>query len=82
MISARQIKAARALIGLSQEELADKAKCGIATVRRIEASVSAISGTAQTISKLEKALQSAGITFVEGDGKMGPGVRLSKPTRT
>jgi transcriptional regulator with XRE-family HTH domain len=81
MISARQIRAARALLGLGQEDLASLAKCGIATIRRIEGSAGLISGNAQTIARIEKALEAAGIFFIEQDGKMGPGVRLRKPAR-
>jgi hypothetical protein len=82
MISARQIKAARALLGLGQEDLALLAECGIATIRRVEGSVEAITGNAQTIARIEKALEGAGVLFIGQDGKLGPGVRLRKPVRS
>jgi transcriptional regulator with XRE-family HTH domain len=81
MISARQIKAARALLGLAQEDLASLAKCGIATIRRIEGSAGPLTGNVQTIARIEKALQAAGIVFIDQDGNLGPGVRLRKPAR-
>lgn len=80
MISARQIRAARALLGLGQEDLASLAKCGIATIRRIEGSTEGLTGNAQTIARIEKALETAGIIFINQEGKLGPGVRLRKPS--
>jgi transcriptional regulator with XRE-family HTH domain len=79
MLRARQIRAARALVGLSQLEIAKLAGVGIATVRRIEASVDDLSGTAQSVSRIERALVSAGIMFIDQDERRGPGVRLRKP---
>jgi hypothetical protein len=52
---------------------------GIATVRRIEAAVDEITGTAQTVSKIQRALETAGIIFIDQDERYGPGVRLRKP---
>jgi transcriptional regulator with XRE-family HTH domain len=80
VISARQIRAARALLGLGQEDLASLAKCGIATIRRIEGSTEGLTGNAQTITRIEKALETAGIIFIDQEGKLGPGVRLRKPS--
>jgi transcriptional regulator with XRE-family HTH domain len=81
VISARQIRAARALLGLGQEDLASLANCGIATIRRIEGSAEGLTGNAQTIARIEKALETAGIIFIDQEGKLGPGVRLRKPSR-
>ena len=77
MIHPRQIRAARALAGLSQEDLATKAGIGIATLRRIEGSDD-IAGTAQTLARIERALDMAGVMLIEQDAKTGPGVRLRK----
>jgi transcriptional regulator with XRE-family HTH domain len=79
MISARQIRAARALLLLGQRELAARAEIGIATLRRIEAAVDEITGTAQTMSRIQRALEAAGIVFIDQDGKSGPGVKLRDP---
>lgn len=79
MINARQIRAARALVSLGQQELASSAGCGIATIRRIEAAIDEVTGTAQTIARIQRALEAAGIVFIEQDGTHGPGVRLRKP---
>jgi transcriptional regulator with XRE-family HTH domain len=78
MINASQIKAARALLGLGQQELASRAKCGIATIRRIEASTAEVTGNAQTIVRIQRALEAAGVRFVDQDEHNGPGVRLRR----
>ena len=78
MITPRQIRAARTLAGLGQLELAERAGVGIATIRRIEGAGDEISGTAQTIVRIQRALEAAGIVFIEQDEKYGPGVRLKK----
>jgi transcriptional regulator with XRE-family HTH domain len=79
VISSRQIRAARALIGLGQRELAQRASIGIATLRRIEAAVGQITGTAKTMSQIQKALETAGVIFIEPDNEGGSGVRLRDP---
>ena len=76
MIGARQIKAARALAGLSQRDVAIRAGIGIATMRRIEAAIDEVTGSAQTLSRLQKALESEGVKFIDEDDQGGPGVRL------
>ena len=74
-----QIRAARALLRLSQHELADRSSVGLATIKRIEAAGSRLTGTAQTLARLQLALQSAGIVFIEQNDAQGPGVRLRDP---
>ena len=81
MILAAQIRAARALLGISQSGLSDLAKVGIATVKRIELSVE-ISGSARTLWKLQTALEKAGVEFIPEDDLKGPGVRLKESTRS
>ena len=80
MISPRQIRAARALIGLGQRELAQRAAIGVATIRRIEAAVDEITGTAKTMSRIQRALEAGGIIFIDQDSEGGPGVRLRNPS--
>ena len=79
MIYPRQIRAARVLLGLSQQQLATRSAIGLATLKRIEAAGTELTGTAQTMSRIQKALQTAGITFIDQDDEQGPGVRLRKP---
>ena len=83
MIEAAQIRAARALLGLGQVELAELAELGINTVKRVELSKE-ITGTARTLWKIQTALESAGVEFIPADEIKGAGVRLkhrtTKPT--
>lgn len=76
MIFSEQIKAARALVGISQAELAELASVGIATVKRIEGARGEIRGNAETIWKIQTALEKAGVSFIDTDDTAGPGVRL------
>ena len=75
MIMPSQIRAARALLGLSQWELADLAAVGAATVKRIEAA-SEIRGPQIHFWKIQRALEAAGVEFIPADEAKGPGVRL------
>lgn len=76
MIYPEQIRAARALLGLSQTELSELAGVGVATVKRIEVATGEIRGAAQTIWKIQMALEKAGVSFVYADENEGAGVRL------
>ena len=74
MIYPDQIKAARALVGFNQTELAERSGVGIATVKRIESSAQ-IRGTAESFMRIQNTLEDAGVEFIpHGDGK-GRGVR-------
>jgi transcriptional regulator with XRE-family HTH domain len=81
VITARQIRAARALTGLGQQELADRARVGVATIRRIEAAADEITGSARSMARIEHALEAAGVIFIDQDETAGPGVRLRRPSR-
>ena len=75
MIQAAQIRAARALLGWRQEDLAKAAKIGLATLARIEQGEGMVQGNFSTIVKLQSALEKRGISFIiENDGF---GVRLA-----
>ena len=75
-----QIRAARALLGWSQSELAHRAGVGLATLQRIEQHEGILKGNFSTILKIEGALEEAGIHFIEGD-KGEIGVTLKQRTR-
>ncbi len=77
MIEPAQIRAARALLNISQAELARMASLHVATIRRIEASW-ALVGNAVSIAGIVKALEEAGVEFLPADDTNGPGVRLKK----
>ena len=72
MITAAQVKAARALLGLSQNELAKKTGLGIATIKRLELSTE-LRGAATTLWKVQTVLENAGVEFLTASSESGPG---------
>ena len=81
MLYSAQIRAARALLHWSQEDLAKKAGIGVATVRRIEAGDGLVSGHTSTAFQIQKAFEAAGIRFIADNESDGIGVRLIKRRR-
>jgi predicted transcriptional regulator len=77
MISIRQVKAARALLGWSQEDLSTKSGVSYPTVARLESSDGEIGGRPDTGAKIVTALEAAGVEFIAENGG-GAGVRLRK----
>jgi transcriptional regulator with XRE-family HTH domain len=77
VITGAQIRAARALIRWTAEDLASTAKVGIATVRRAEGEDGQPSTTAANLNAIRVALENAGVEFVPENGG-GAGVRLKK----
>jgi transcriptional regulator with XRE-family HTH domain len=73
-----QCRAARALLDLTQSELARAAELGLSTVVDFERQRRSVSGEA--IEAIRRALEQGGIEFLDGDG--GPGLRLRKGTRS
>jgi len=76
MITAAQVKAARAMLGLSQGDLAKKTGLGIATIKRLELSTE-LRGAATTLWKVQTVLEEAGIEFLQANKESGAGVRLA-----
>lgn len=79
MISAAQLKAARALIGVDQRQLAQASGLSLPTIQRMEASNGTIRGNVDSLMKLVAALDARGIEFInEGAESVGRGrgVRL------
>jgi transcriptional regulator with XRE-family HTH domain len=68
-----QLRAARALLGMSQEALAAAAGVGIGTVRDAEGERRSFE--TETVAELRRALENAGVSFVSGAADGGPGVR-------
>jgi transcriptional regulator with XRE-family HTH domain len=76
-VTTRQIKAARALLGWSQADLAKRSRVSEPTVARLESVEGELGGREGTIVKIRTAIESAGIEFIQENGG-GPGVRLRK----
>jgi transcriptional regulator with XRE-family HTH domain len=79
MLIAKQIRAARALLGWSQSDLSQAANVGIATIKRIEKQEDSIRANTDTLRRIEIALVASGIEFVDDDGQYGPRVRFRHP---
>jgi len=81
MITAAQLRAARALLGIDQRQLAEIASLSVPTIQRMEASEGVIRGNVDSLMKLIAALEAAGIVLI-GEGlasaQGGRGVRLKK----
>jgi predicted transcriptional regulator len=76
MITARQIRAARALLGWSQQELADRAIVSTNALMRLE--LGKVDSRLSTLQSVERALVKGGVEFISPDVK-GEGVRLAHP---
>jgi len=76
MITSRQIRAGRALLGWSQQQLADKAIVSVNALARLERGE--VDPRMSTLMAVHKALTDAGIEFLPADVK-GEGVRLASP---
>ena len=79
MITAPQLRAARALLGIDQRQLAELSALSVPTIQRMEASDGVIRGNVDSLMKLIAGLEAAGIELI-GDGMVsqsgGRGVRL------
>ena len=76
-VSIRQLKAARALLDWSQEQLAAEAGVSLPTIKRLEAQDGLLGGRAETARRIRSTLEAAGVVFIDENGG-GPGVRLRK----
>ena len=77
-LSGPQIRAARALLRWSAEDLARAAALGVNTIRRAEFAEDGTSLTAANQLAIRRALEAAGILFIDENGEAGRGVRLRK----
>ncbi len=80
MTTVPQLRAARALLGWSQDDLANRSGISKPTIARLELGTGELAGYASTRDKVVGALEAAGVTFL-GSGETvdgGPGVRLRK----
>ncbi len=77
MITVAQLRAARALLGWSQTELAKSSGVAIATIKRMEGARGLPKTAVENVWKVQQALEEAGVIFIDDDDE-GPGVRLRK----
>jgi transcriptional regulator with XRE-family HTH domain len=74
-LTSAQIRAARALLRWSAEDLARKSTLGVTTIRRAELTEGETSLTTANDLAVRRTLEAAGVEFIDEDGG-GPGVRL------
>jgi transcriptional regulator with XRE-family HTH domain len=64
MITAAQMRAARALLGIDQRQLAEMSGVSLPTIQRMEASEGNVRGVIDTLTKIVEALDRAGIELI------------------
>ena len=82
MITAGQIRASRALLGIDQRTLAEAAGLSLPTIQRMEASDGVVRGNVDSLMKLIAALDTLGIDLITDNAASnvgGRGVRLKRP---
>lgn len=81
MLTAAQMRAARALVGMEQKTLAELSGVSLPTIQRMEASNGVVRGVIETLMKVMGALEAAGVEFIN-EGAVssggGRGVRLRR----
>ena len=78
MITSHQMRAARALIGIDQKQLADMAGLSLPTIQRMEASAGQVRGVVDTLVKVVTALEQAGIEII---GENAPSTGIGRGVR-
>lgn len=81
MITAAQMRAARALLGIDQQTLAERAGVSLPTIQRMEASEGNVRGVVDTLMKVVGAFDAAGIELISESTPsigQGRGVRLKE----
>ncbi len=83
MLTAAQLRAARALLGMDQKTLAERAGVSVPTIQRMESSQGNVRGMIDSLTKIVEALDAAGVELIaEGapSSGSGRGVRLKEPS--
>lgn len=75
LVTSEQLRAARSMLRMEQERLAEASGVGVSTIRRLEGLDGELRAQATTLRRLERALEAAGVVFTNGDE---PGVRLRR----
>jgi transcriptional regulator with XRE-family HTH domain len=75
MITAEQLRAARAMLRMEQAELANRAAVSVETIKRLEGSDGKLKAKSDTLASIRTALEYAGVAFF--DDHKRPGVRLA-----
>jgi transcriptional regulator with XRE-family HTH domain len=82
MMTASQLRAARALLGIDQKTLAEMSGVSMPTIQRMEASDGNVRGIVDSLTKVVEALNTAGVELIGDNARSesgGRGVRLREP---
>ena len=82
MITSAQLRAARALLGIDQRTLAERAGLSLPTIQRMEASQGNVRGVVESLTRVVEALDALGIELIAENAPSpsgGRGVRLRDP---
>ncbi len=79
MITAEQMRAARALLKWSAQNLADRSGVTWRTIQRLESEVGIPASRTKNLIKIRQVLEDAGVIFIDQNEESGPGVRLKNP---
>src|SRR5690606_8453745 len=85
MITAAQLRAARALLGMDQKRLAQRAGVSVPTIQRMEASQGNVRGVVESLTRVIDALDGAGVELIADNSPsagQGRGVRLKDPEKS
>ena len=77
MITAEQIRGARAMLRWSARRLAEEAGLSWPTIQRMEAATGVPGGLSRNLELIQRTLETAGVIFIDGNDE-GSGVRLRK----
>jgi len=75
MLTAEQVRGARAMLRMEQRQLADAAGVSVETIKRMERATGEAPTNARTATAIQRALENAGVEFTNGDQ---PGVRMRR----
>jgi transcriptional regulator with XRE-family HTH domain len=76
MLKAEQVRAARALLNWTQQELGEKSGLSLTTIKRME-SIGTGRSAAENVDAVQRTLEQAGVVFIPSNGA-GVGVRLAR----
>jgi len=79
-LTSDQVRAARALVRWSAEDLSQRSSVSLRTIRRAELAEQVMTMTNANNLAIRRALEDAGVEFIDENGG-GPGVRLRKRQR-
>ncbi len=78
MITAEQIRASRALLRWTAQDLAERSGVSWRTIQRLEAATGVPASRSKSLQSIRRVFESAGVAFIDQNGG-GPGVRLKAP---